>query len=141
MVSLHAILTETTKRQNFFECSPERKRSNALRIRRAFFYLSYLFLPAFLIECFKSCVLIDRNFLYVKIPLLLRSCHNSYEQSLGQHVLFQIKSLVTYIRLSLYCDISIMELYPRFGNYKSQIRYFYSSVFTAEPNQRTKNRT
>jgi len=32
---------------------------------------------------------IDRDFLYVKIPLLLRGCHNSYEQSLGQDVLFQ----------------------------------------------------
>src|SRR3972149_11287785 len=92
MVSLHAILTKTTKRQNFFECSPERKRSNAFSIRGAFFYLSYLFLPAFLIECFQSCVPIDRDFLYVKIPLLLRGCYSSYEQSLGQDVLFQIKA-------------------------------------------------
>jgi len=89
MVSLHAILTETTKRQNFFECSPERKRSNAQRIRGAVIDLSYLFLPAFLIECFKSYVPIDRNFPHVKIPSRLRGCHNSYEPSLGQDVLFQ----------------------------------------------------
>ena len=91
IVFLYAILTKTTKRQNFLQCSPQRKRSNAFRIRRSSFDLPDLFLPAFLIECFKSCVPIDRNFPHVKIPLLLRGCHNSYEQSLGQDVLFQIK--------------------------------------------------
>ena len=125
IVFLYAILTKTTKRQNFLQCSPQRKRSNAFRIRRSSFDLPDLFLPAFLIECFKSCVPIDRNFPHVKIPLLLRGCHNSYEQSLGQDVLFQIKDWGSeYVHL---CFLVRWNTIGRFRNPSSGITQLLES--------------